>query len=308
MKKMQERERARKASESTEEWLWLNYEGVKDSSLREFVAAFPPENLRAIQGRVSEISFARQGVRIYKALMEASPVPWEHLRVVLDHGCGSGRVARLFKDQGKDFHAVDIDRRFIDWYHEALPYVKARVVEPGEPLPYADDTFDLIYQVSVLTHVDERTHKALLEELARVAKLGGVLLLTVSGKRVLEQALNSEHPRQRVNIANSIVVSFLTWHRPAVRKKRRLKRRLRKAAREFEKGSYAFVLQEGHLRRTAEYNYGITFIPPSYIRRNWSRWFEIVEIREGSLNNRQDIVVLKAKAKNANLETGGSHA
>src|SRR5215217_468547 len=62
---------------------------------------------------------ARQGVRIYKALMDASPVPWGRLRVVLDHGCGNGRVARLFKDQGKDLQAVDIDRGFIGWMREA---------------------------------------------------------------------------------------------------------------------------------------------------------------------------------------------
>jgi hypothetical protein len=76
MKKTQQLERARKASRSTEEWLWLNYEGIKEPALREFVAPFPPEDLRAVMGALSEVAFARQGVRIYKALMAASPVPW----------------------------------------------------------------------------------------------------------------------------------------------------------------------------------------------------------------------------------------
>jgi SAM-dependent methyltransferase len=304
MKKTQQLERARKASRSTEEWLWLNYEGIKEPALREFVAPFPPEDLRAVMGGLSEVVFARQGVRIYKALMAASPVPWGRQRGVLDHGCGNGRVARLFKDQGKELHAVDIDRGFIGWMREALPYVEARAVEPDGPLPYADGTFDLIYQVSVLTHVNEQTHEALLEELARVAKPGGVLLLTVNGRRSLKRIVERERRRPRANSAKSLVVSLLMWHRPAVRKKRRLRRRLRKAAREFEEGRYAFVLQEGHLRTTAEYGYGITFIPPSYIEHNWNRWFEVVEIREGGLNGNQDIVVLKAKGEGPNLEIG----
>jgi hypothetical protein len=53
--------------------------------------------------------------------------------------------------------------------------------------------------------------------------------------------------------------------------------------------------------------YGVAFITPSYILSNWSRCFDVVEIREGSLNY-QDIVVLRAKAEKMNLETVGSHA
>jgi len=37
----------------------LNYEGIKEPALREFVAPFPPEDLRAIMGGLSEVAFAR---------------------------------------------------------------------------------------------------------------------------------------------------------------------------------------------------------------------------------------------------------
>ena len=41
---------------------------------------------------------------------------------------------------------------------------------PEPPLPYADDSFDLVYALSVLTHLPVETQRRWLEELARVAR------------------------------------------------------------------------------------------------------------------------------------------
>jgi ubiquinone/menaquinone biosynthesis C-methylase UbiE len=55
------------------------------------------------------------------------------------------------------------------------------------PLNFADQHFDLIFNHSVVTHLDEKYQDAWLAELHRVTKPGGILLLTVSGEHPFVQ-------------------------------------------------------------------------------------------------------------------------
>jgi len=49
------------------------------------------------------------------------------------------------------------------------------------PLPYAAESFDVIYCLSVFTHLNETMQDAWLAELRRVLQPGGLLILTVHG-------------------------------------------------------------------------------------------------------------------------------
>jgi hypothetical protein len=80
----------------------------------------------------------------------------------------------------------------------------------------------------------------------------------------------------------------------------------------FASGEHAFILQFGHLttmRREEQsllqklrgkvikepFEYGITFIPESYIRKHWGQWFEVLDYRVGALHDFQDIVVVEPR-------------
>ena len=52
------------------------------------------------------------------------------------------------------------------------------------PLDFPDGKFGLIYSYSVFTHLSADRQKPWMKELVRVLRPGGMLLLTVSGKRV----------------------------------------------------------------------------------------------------------------------------
>jgi SAM-dependent methyltransferase len=49
------------------------------------------------------------------------------------------------------------------------------------PLPFEDASFDLVYSISVFTHLDEEMQDAWLNELKRVLRPGGILIITVHG-------------------------------------------------------------------------------------------------------------------------------
>ena len=59
------------------------------------------------------------------------------------------------------------------------------------PLAYCAGQFDFIYSLSVFTHMPETMQYAWVNELRRVLKPGGYLLVTTHGERYLE-SLNAE--------------------------------------------------------------------------------------------------------------------
>ncbi|MGA2757761.1 MAG: methyltransferase domain-containing protein [Solirubrobacteraceae bacterium] len=102
---------------------------------------------------------------------------------VLDFGCGVGKVSRHLASLAEraELFGCDIDGASIDWMTEHHTYGSfVRVAEtPG--LPWDDGFFDLIYAVSVFTHLTDGWAGWLLE-LHRVLAAGGLAVVTVLGE------------------------------------------------------------------------------------------------------------------------------
>lgn len=105
------------------------------------------------------------------------------LERALDFGCGCGRVLRWLSErfQTVTFHGVDIDDEAIRWCSKNIRRIAVQTNAPLPPLRYPDDHFDLVYSVSVFTHLSEAMQDQWLEELSRVLKPGGLLIFTVHG-------------------------------------------------------------------------------------------------------------------------------
>jgi SAM-dependent methyltransferase len=104
---------------------------------------------------------------------------WDGKRI-LDFGCGAGRTLRHFLDEAEraEFYGCDIDGASIAWLadHFSPPL---NVFESGElpSLPQPDGFFDLVYALSVFTHLTDQWAGWLLE-LRRVLKPNGLLVAT----------------------------------------------------------------------------------------------------------------------------------
>lgn len=103
---------------------------------------------------------------------------------VLDWGCGHGRAIRHFVQQGavREGWGVDIDKENVGWLREHLPQVNASVVPLMPPTSLPSRHFDLIFAISVMTHLKRDVQEAWLKELKRIAKPGGLVLLTFAGE------------------------------------------------------------------------------------------------------------------------------
>lgn len=128
--------------------------------------------------RVWEYPYVYHHLKKYRSRFSGGDLP-----VVVDLGCGGTffpfSVARL----GFEVCCVDIDPVCIldlGRAREHVPCSPGRLnvqLISGEELPFADGSVDVIYCISVLEHIPGFAHT--IEEMARVLKPGGMLLLTI---------------------------------------------------------------------------------------------------------------------------------
>ena len=74
----------------------------------------------------------------------------------------------------------------MQWCSQNLPFGDFRVNDLEPPLPFDDDSFDLVHSLSIFTHLDAGLHVRWMEELVRVVKPGGLLLPTFHGRSRVE--------------------------------------------------------------------------------------------------------------------------
>ena len=148
----------------------------------------PPRHLqeRVVGGYVP--GFIGSGTRVmaeFESILQCAGKRLSDFNHVLDLGVGCGRVIRRFHElySEADLTGADIDQEAISWLQEHCGRIGRFVVLPYmPPSELESESFDLVYAISVFTHLDERMQFAWLSELQRVTKPTGYVLLTVHGK------------------------------------------------------------------------------------------------------------------------------
>jgi len=211
----------------------------------------------------------RRSVEELRHVVALAGKPLEEYGDALDFGCGCGRMLLWLDDlpgKGVRLHGCDIDRDAIGWVEKHLPYVDVVANDPLPPLPYPDASFDLIFNHSVFTHIDEERQDAWLTELVRVGRPGASIVLTVHGESAF-----AAHERQ------------LREHGVDPAKKRN----------QLERDGILF-LPEGRQEGFPDW-YAATFHTTAYVLEHWSRWLRVrAYVFEGALGY-QDTVLLERR-------------
>lgn len=101
--------------------------------------------------------------------------------VILNIGCGIGRVEKYLAPNIKELHAVDISGEMIALANRrlaGLPNVRLREVALDEYLSaYADGQFDLVFSLLVLQHMEREHAYTYLQHAHRVLKPGRLLFV-----------------------------------------------------------------------------------------------------------------------------------
>jgi SAM-dependent methyltransferase len=150
--------------------------------------------------------------------------PTERSLKIYEWGCGPARIVRQLPatlHQTAEIYASDYNIPTIEWCKKNIPGIHFSVNGLQPPLSYANETFDFIYAISVFTHLSEKNGLGWANELYRVLKPGGVLLITTSGDRIYRTELlkseRKEYDRSGIVIRANYQEGkkmFLAMHSP----------------------------------------------------------------------------------------------
>lgn len=160
----------------------------------------PPDNLIWSVAGSGDISWfleiGRRGAESTTEIVERNGVRVADLRSILDFGCGCGRVIRHLKSlKTPRLCGSDYNPALIEWSRRNLPFAEFETNGLRPPLNYADEAFDLVYSLSVFTHLTEDLQTQWIKELWRVIGPGGYLLITTHGESYLNVMLPEERER-----------------------------------------------------------------------------------------------------------------
>lgn len=242
----------------------------------EGVDPLPPWRLRARVGVPGAWEYQEGGRQAADQLAGALAVAGrspDQLRSVLDFGCGAGRVLPHFaaRAPASDCVGCDVDQAAIGWAVKWRPAQRWLLSSFAPPLALEADGFDLVYSISVFSHLDRAAQDQWVEELARVLAPGGVALLSVHGAYAFEQFRTGQVTTR--------------WCDPAAFARASLGR-----------DEFVYIPYRRSFWNAAELpgvgrNYGLAFHGSEYVRASWGNELEVVEVLERALSDWQDVVV-----------------
>jgi SAM-dependent methyltransferase len=129
---------------------------------------------------------ARNVLRNITESLDAGGRTFEDVERWLDFGCGYGRVIRFLVERvpPERVWASDVLREGVEFCASEFgvhplpsqPNLEAVELEP----------FDVVYAISVLSHLNERNSRSLLRVLGEALRPGGIVVFTTHGRRSLE--------------------------------------------------------------------------------------------------------------------------
>ena len=160
---------------------------------------FPSEDVQVITNGLKGEVTAKGALSIFKELTKTIEQfeSFNNPRI-LDYGCGWGRITRLLATLSDDnnIYGVDVDSRLISSAKQCAKSLTFGEIQSMRPLPFANDSFDLIFANSVFSHLSEKSAISTLLELVRLLNPNGKIIVSVLELKEMKKFYSSEKQRE----------------------------------------------------------------------------------------------------------------
>ena len=226
----------------------------------------PPLKSRIRVGNREIKAFLKSGLNCYIPIYNQIKKKYNPNEIsklsVLDFGAGVGRTLQYFTNTFGVLYATDIDESASNFLKQNYTDIVVSTNQYHPPLNYPNNLFHVAYSVSVWTHICPEMQIDWLLEIKRILQEDGLALITTVG----------HYGVQSVKKLNN-------W--------------LTITTKELEDEGFKYFGYPGNNQAGIKGSYGIAFHSKDYILTEWSKYFEILDIHEGVIDNMQDLVVMK---------------
>lgn len=195
---------------------------------------------------------------------------------VMEMGAATGRVLRHIWSQGRfaEVWGSDLNYRHVRWINEFLdPSIRCFHNHALPHLPIADSRLDLFCAFSVFTHIDT-FETAWIAETFRVLRPGGMAYVTFQTEHTWDELKRLDPDDRRL-----AVLRKTTWFRNEMIQGPLPGERI--VARHSLVGPYR----------------GMVFHDTAHIRKNWGRYFEILELIPMYHGMDQTVAIMRRRAE-----------
>lgn len=252
-------------------WFYLNTDSARAEFRLENVISPLPDNaiqvqLTGVSGDLSLNHGFRQ-YQVFKELVHRYGKPLQRDSKVLDFGSGYGRILRFFLREvdSRNLYGTDISEMLVNWSNENNLFGNFLLNNENPPLAFQGGSFDLIFSFSVFSHLSEESSQDWLVELSRVIKNDGTVILTIWA----HPEITIEYHRDHYHDYDKLIS-------------------------EYEQGGYCY----SNLKYRGSKTYGEALISLDYIRSEWSKYFEVVDIVKNHPNSMNQYYVVLRKRIN----------
>jgi ubiquinone/menaquinone biosynthesis C-methylase UbiE len=229
----------------------------------------PPEDLRWRAAGMRDVEGFLSSGRIAVEFLDKEALASERKSLgdfssILDFGCGCGRLLRTLRtvcDQWAAIHGTDIDPSAITWCKQNIADASYAVNAEYPPLPYQDQSIDLVLASSVFSHLDADHQFRWLGELQRIVKPGGYVLASFRHGHAIEEIADETE-------RNAILADL-------------------------DRNGIAYRTSDAWKGVFPAW-YGEAYHTPEYVQRSWRSYFEVCHIvPAGTIP--EDTAVLRAR-------------
>jgi ubiquinone/menaquinone biosynthesis C-methylase UbiE len=163
---------------------------------------------------LEDAQFIYQAILPYKNLNQARLLEW---------GCGPGRIIRHWpKLLGKDaqVNGTDYNTDYIRWCTQNLKGIQFKTNQLLPPLAFDAGSMDVVYAISIFTHLSEASIIAWIHDMYRVLDKNGIFYFTTHGditKRHLLSQEMAQYDAGRIVVRGNVKEGYrmyCTYHPP----------------------------------------------------------------------------------------------